>query len=150
MSQLGKVIHSNKSHASTVATGEGLPALSKRMVEKIVAGEYVEFAELPPAKGKSKGLPQALEGQVVIVQAAELASSRRLIPDLATWSQCFNLFAAVVVKQQPERAKSLFAYSSLIARCSSKYRWPSWVVYGSMTRILDKKLQSLATLTGQR
>ena len=129
MAQLGNAIQSGKSHASSVATGEGLPALSKRLVEKIVAGDYVDFSELPPAKGKSKGPPQALEGQVVIIQAAELMSSRKIIPDLATWSQCFNLFAAVVVKQHPERARSLFAYSSLIARCSAKYRWPSWVVY---------------------
>ena len=129
MAQLGKAFQSGKSHASSVATGEGLPALPKRLVDKIIAGDYVDFSELPPAKGKSKGPSQALEGQVVVIQAAELMSSRKIIPDLATWSQCFNLFAAVVVKQQPERARSLFAYSSLIARCSAKYGWPSWIVY---------------------
>ena len=130
MAQLGKSIQSSsKSHALTVATGEGLPALPKRMVDKIIAGEYVDFFELPPAKGKSKGPPQALEGQVVIIQAAELNSSKKVIPDLATWSQCFNLYAAVLIKHHPGRARSLFAYSSLIARCSAKYKWPSWVVY---------------------
>ena len=39
MAQLGNTIQSGKSHASSVATGEGLPALSKRLVEKIVAGD---------------------------------------------------------------------------------------------------------------
>ena len=42
MAQLGNAIQSGKSHTSSVATGEGLPALSKRLVENIVAGDYVD------------------------------------------------------------------------------------------------------------
>ena len=37
-----------------VSIGEGLPALSQRLIEKIKAGEYVDFSDLPPAKGKSR------------------------------------------------------------------------------------------------
>ena len=31
----------------------GLPCLSQRIIDKIVAGEYVDFSELPPARGLS-------------------------------------------------------------------------------------------------
>ena len=55
--------------------------------------------------------------------------SRKLIPDLATWIQCFSIYAAVITTKEPERAKNLLAYMSLIAKCSLKYKWPSWVVY---------------------
>ena len=55
-----------------ISLGSGLPALSKKMVAKILANEYVDFSELPPAKGKGHAVPQSLEGQVVVVQAADL------------------------------------------------------------------------------
>ncbi len=55
-----------------VSIGPGLPSLPKRLVERIGTGEYVDFGELPPAKGKSRPLPQAGEGQVVVVQATDL------------------------------------------------------------------------------
>ena len=114
---------------SMAATGEGLPSLPKRCVKKILAGEFIDFAELPPAKGKVKSIPHAMEGQIVVIQAADLAESRKLIPDLATWIQCFSIYAAVIITKEPERAKNLLAYMSLIAKCSLKYKWRSWVVY---------------------
>ena len=115
--------------SAMVATGEGLPALPKKWVEKIQAGEFVDFAELPPAKGKVRGTPNSLEGPIIVVQAADLMESRKLIPDFATWVQCFCVYMAVVCSKEPERTKNMLAYLSLIAKCSLKYRWPSWLVY---------------------
>jgi hypothetical protein len=112
-----------------VSIGTGLPALPKKIVEKIRASEYVDFSELPPAKGKGRPLPQSLEGQIIVVQAADLIHTRRIIPDLATWCQCFVLYTATVVTAQPSRLLDLMAYQSLIAKASQKYKWPSWVVY---------------------
>ena len=40
-----------------IATGEGLPALPKKWVEKIQAGEYVDFAELLQLKRKRREHP---------------------------------------------------------------------------------------------
>ena len=74
-------------------------------------------------------IPQAMEGQVIVVKAADLVQSRRLIPDYATWSQCFALYVAAVASHQPERLPDLMAYQALIVRASKKYRWPSWLVY---------------------
>ena len=112
-----------------VSPGPGLPPIAKRVAELMKAGEYVDFAELPPAKGKGKPTSHNWEGQVVVVQAAELVQARRLIPDYATWSQCFAIFVAVVGQHQPGRIAELMAYNAIIARASRKYRWPSWVVY---------------------
>ena len=42
--------------------GSGLPALSKKMVAKILANEYIDISELPPARGKGSTMPQSLEG----------------------------------------------------------------------------------------
>ena len=112
-----------------VATGVGLGALPKKLVEKIKANEYIDFTELPPAKGKSRPVPQSLEGQVLVVQAADLLQARKIIPDLATWLQCFALYVATLALSQPSRVPEMMAYQTIIAKASQKYRWPSWIVY---------------------
>ena len=55
-----------------VTLGPGLPALPKKIME---ANLYVDFAELPPAKGRSCPAPQTWEGQLIVVQAADLFQS---------------------------------------------------------------------------
>ena len=112
-----------------VSIGTGLPALQKKLVDRIRANEYIDFAELPPAKGKGRPVPQSLEGQIIVVQAADLMHTRKIIPDLATWCQCFAVYVAVLIPHQPSRLEDLMAYQSLIAKASQKYKWPSWVVY---------------------
>ena len=112
-----------------VCIGAGLPPLPIKMVERIRANEFVDLAELPPARGKGKLMAQPGEGQIVIVQAADLMQSKRTIPDFATWSQCFGLYVAVLAAAHPGRLADLMSYQSLIARASKKFRWPSWVIY---------------------
>ena len=128
LAQLAKQ-HEESPAAAQVSVGLGLPAITKKLLQKIRANEYVDFGELPPAKGKTKSVPQSLEGQVIVIQAAELYKQRKIIPDLATWVQCFALYATVILAQEPERRADLMAYASIIAKASQKYRWPSWIVY---------------------
>ena len=90
---------------NVVVTGEGLPSLPKKCVEKILAGEFINFAELPPAKGKVKSTHNAAESQIVVIQAADL---RMLIPDLATWIQYLcSIYAAVIISKEADCAKKL-------------------------------------------
>ncbi len=117
-----------------MSVGTGLPALPRRLVDRIRSGEYIDFTELPPAKGKGKTPAQMGEGQIVVVQAADLAATRRTIPDLATWIQCFSLYVAVLAPSQPEVIPELMAYQAMIAKASQTYRWPSWLVYDQSFR----------------
>ena len=71
-----------------VPTGGGLCELSKKLLEKIQAEEYVDFNELPPAKGKGRSLAQGWEGQVVVVQAADLVKPAR---SFLTWPLGYNV-----------------------------------------------------------
>jgi len=54
--------------------------LPKKLVLRMQAREYIDFTELPPAKGKARPVPQAAEGQVVVVQAADLMQARKITP----------------------------------------------------------------------
>ena len=114
----GRLVGQGEPQQALVNLVPGLPALPRRLVEKIRANEYVDFAELPPAKGKNRPPSQAGEGQIVVLQAADLAQTRRTIPDLATWLQCFCVYVAVIAERQPERVPELMAYQAIIAKCS--------------------------------
>ena len=114
---------------AVVPLGQGLPALPKKTVDRIRSYEYVDFTELPPAKGKMRAIPQSVEGQIIVVQAEDLMQSKKLIPDLPTWLQCFALYVTVAAKHQPERIPDLMAYMNSIAKASKIYKWPAWVVY---------------------
>ena len=127
----------------TVCPGPGLPLITKKVMEHIQRGEYVDFAELPPAKGKGKLPAHGLEGQVVVVQAADLVRSRRIIPDLATWMQCYAIYVAVKGAHSPDGVPELMAYQAIIAKASRKFKWPSWVVYDQNFR------QEAASCAGQ-
>ena len=112
---------SSQPPALLVTIGIGLLALPQNLIARVLANEYINFLELPPAKGKGRPMPQSLEGQVIVVQAAELLQARKIIPDLATWVQCKVPRTAAGIK--------LMAYQTIIAKASQRYRWPSWVVY---------------------
>ena len=114
-----------------VMLGVGLPALPKKLVDKIEAGKYIDFTELPPARGKPRSILPAVEGQVLVVQAVDLLQSCQVIPDLATWLPCFAIYAA---SMQPSRLPDLLAYMSIITKTSQKFLWPSWVVYDQNLR----------------
>ena len=118
--------------SDTIVVVPGIPALKRAIVDLIRADRYVDLGELPPAKGFSKpltSLHHCLEGQVVLIQAADLLHSKKVIPDYATWAQCFSIYTAVVLTAHPERASSLLMYNAAIAKLSKKFKWPSWIVY---------------------
>ena len=121
----------------TVIVAPGAPALKRSMVQLMLSGAYVDFGELPPAKGFSKplsALTQGMDGQIVLLQATDLAQSKKLIPDVATWVQCFSLYAAVLIAKSPERAPSLLSYMATICKFSKRYKWPSWIIYDEQFR----------------
>lgn len=90
----------------------GLPSISKKLL-KIWANEYMDFGGTAIRLG----------------EVEELYKQRKIIPDLATWVQCFPLYATVIWAQEPERMPDLMAYASNIAKASQKYQWPSWIFY---------------------
>ena len=117
-----------------VLVAPGLPSVPQKVIDKIKRGEYIDFNELPPARGLSKSLPPHLEGQLVIVQADDLAVSRKLIPNFETWSQCFAIYAAVRIASDPSKAGDLMAYSHSVASMAKKFPWPSWILYDQAFR----------------
>ena len=118
---------------SLVSIGRSLPLLPRKLIQQIKAGEFIDFAELPPAKGRQI-TPANYNTQILFVQLQDMGQQRKLIPDYLTWSQCFAIYTAVVGPEQPHRIPEFMAYQLEIAKCAKKYKWPSWVIYDTNFR----------------
>ena len=69
----------------------------------------------------------------------------KIIPDLATWIQCFGLYAAVLLKQRPEKASELIAYMTM-HYCKGQCE----IQMAFMARTSDRKLQETLPYPGQK
>ena len=120
--------------STDISLGRGIPPLSKKLVEKIFSWEYVDFTELPPARGLSK--PHHTPGpNILLVQTAEsIQGQKKIMPDLHTWMQCFSIYVSVLAIKFPQHVPELLAYSREIMRASRQLKWPSWVIYDTSYR----------------
>ena len=114
---------------SLIPIGEGLPAIPRNLLQKIRVNDYIDFTELPSAKGSPRSKPHLMEGRVLLVQWQELENHMKAISDFATWAQCYAVYTAVILQCQPHRAADLMAYLVKTANNSKRYCWPSWLVY---------------------
>jgi len=65
-------------------------------------------------KGKGQSVPQALEGQVIVVQVADLMQTRR---SFLIWQPgCFGLYATVLLKKRTGKFSELIAYMTTLQR----------------------------------
>ena len=55
-------------------------------IENIKAGDYVDFLELPPAKGKGRAFSQDWDPWILLLQVQQTENPHRLIPDFPTWA----------------------------------------------------------------
>ena len=98
-----------------VLINKGLPALLKRLLDKIGVDEYINYTDLPPARGKLRSLPHYLDSQLLLVQLQDVEDSRCIISDFLTWVQCFTVYAAALCIQQSQRFAQLMTYQSKMA-----------------------------------
>ena len=130
--------------------GYGIPSIPAKTKERILSGEYIDFAEFPPAKGRTCPLsfPSPEGNNIILVNAADLVQQKKLIPDIGTWVQCYTIYMGVICSSQPDRLPDLLGYLSQITRASQRYKWPSWVIFDQNFRLqlADTGVDKLAHL----
>ena len=115
--------------AGPVKLGAGLTALPGLLAGKIRRGEYVDFAEFPPATPDGTPSGSHSTEQLLIVQAADLRWSRRKVSDVGVWTRCYILYMGAVAKEEPGRLLDLLGYMDAIIRASQKFAWPACEEY---------------------
>ena len=113
--------------AAETSLGRGIPTMQRKLVDKILNWEYVDFNDLPPARGNKTSASGT-------TKRAAMTNQRKLIPDLTTWMQCFSVYTSVLATRDTEHIPELLAYSRDIMRASRQFKWPSWVIYDATYR----------------
>ena len=111
---------------------EGLPPVPYKLVARILKGEFIDMAEL--LRDNLEAQRRASAVAQVGAAAASIAKSRREVPDLMSWVQCFGTYIAVVTSQFPHRIKELLAYQTLIVREAWRCGGRAWLAYDSHFR----------------
>ena len=109
---------------------EGLPPVPSRLVARILRGEFVDMAEL--LRDNLEAYRRA--GSSQSNQSTSGGRSRREIPHLLSWVQCFGVYMAVVTSKFPMRIRELLAYQTLIVREARRCGGRGWLAYDTHFR----------------
>lgn len=110
---------------------KALPVVPAKLVRKILKGEYVDMAEL--LKDNMEVERRRLGGDASAAPFPSRAS-RREVPDLLSWVQCFSLYAGVVTSRYPEKIKELLAYQATIVAEARRCGGRGWLLYDTAFR----------------
>ena len=111
---------------------EGLPPVPAKLVGRILKGNFIDMAELlrDNLEAERRGVFQDSAGS----SSSSHGRTRREVPDLLSWVQCFGLYTAVVGSQHPDRALKLLAYQTLIVREARRCGGRGWLTYDTVFR----------------
>ena len=112
---------------------ETLPIVPAKLVRKILSGDFVDMAELLKDNMEAERRRHASEADPTQGHLGQ-PPTRREVPDLMSWLQCFSLYAAVVCNKYPEKAREMWAYQALMIsefrRCGGR----GWQLYDTAFR----------------
>lgn len=118
---------------SSFVLSEALPVVPAKLVKRIWKGEFVDMAELLKDNMEAERRRTAIEGESSQGLLGQ-RGSRREVPDILSWLQCFSAYAAVLCSRYPAKAKELWAYQATMIsehrRCGGK----GWSVYDALFR----------------
>ncbi len=127
-----------------VWVGDGLPAIPKKLHERMTKWEFVELAEIRPAGSLDAVNPEPDPQQYIITRDLEISRARRKpIKDISTWVQCFAIYVAAMAKQHAELVPEMLAYMLAVMRAQKEFEEPAW-------RLYDIAFREKAASTGNR
>eukprot|EP00731_Ephydatia_muelleri_P032349 Em0023g856a len=127
-----------------LSVGNGFPPLTKRLVERIQALEFVDMADLRPAQWQEVLDPEPDPRRYVILPGLEVARAKKKpVEDIRTWSMCFTIYTATVGIKHPEMTSDMLAHMLHILRSHREYEEPAWREY-------DVRFRQLAAVSGNK
>ena len=118
---------------SIISSLVGIPAIPQKIVQRILAGDYVDIAELCPDSWRMEELLfQQSSGHTDC--SATPRPRKKPVTDILTWTECFSTMAAVITTKDPGKAPQLFAYLRTIVRASQTFEGLAWVAYDTQYR----------------
>ena len=133
---------------SMEVTSSGLAALPKKTVGKTLAFEYIDFNEFPPSEGEESVLATVARRASCGSTSSRPGADQNVDPRSGNVDPVFFSVAATLLPHHPGRLAEFMAYQSIIAKTSTRYKWPSRIIYDQSFRqdVESNPSQSLATV----
>ena len=120
-----------------------LPPVPPRVKEKIISGEFVDFATLLPSAMFS-GSIGADTSKCLTVQLTPMGNDLSVRPQppakkitsFTSWMEAWNIYLAILIDHSPVRAPQLVAYQRIITSASAQYPLAAWLNYDIQFRTL--------------
>ena len=117
-----------------------------RVRQRIVKGEFIDFDgllhdSLLPLRHSASPSPSvslrvmhepSMAGEILIAQ--QRPANRRVVRDLSSWMEAWNIYITVVIAHYPARALELLAYQRTICDASSRFPAHCWLRYDASFR----------------
>ena len=125
--------------SETLPTSVARRGVSRKVMESIRKGEYVEFDSLISDCTFSFSALSA-EDEYALAHTKQTDGSAGLaivkakkahtkVTDLQTWTMAWSIYAAILVEHDPSLAAPLLAYQCVIAEAAGTYRTSAWLAY---------------------
>ncbi len=125
---------------------EALPVVPAKLVRRILRAEYVDMAEL--LKDNMEAERRRWQQEGASSQGPFMGRvTRREIPDVLSWLQCFTTYAAVVTARYPEKTRELLAYQAMIISEARRCGGRGWLLYDAAFR---QQIRSFETVDFSR
>lgn len=119
-----------------VFIGSGLPVLPKRLVDKMVTGEYINFNELipfcDPGAGEEPALASAPE-HYLFPGLGIIRPGHKIEYSFLQWASCFVTYMAAL-SANGKNVTHMCAYFNVILKASREYTDDMWKHYDVMYR----------------
>ena len=127
-----------------------LPPVTPRIRDKIISGEFVNFATLLP-NAMFSGSTGTEASKSLTVQLTPVGNdlsvrpqpSAKKINSFASWMEAWNIYLAILINRSPARAPQLVAYQRIITSASTQYPLAAWLNYDIQFRTLAASDTSL-------
>ena len=108
--------------------GPGFSPVPYKIVSQIVAGKFIDLAELLSVNlRESEAEPQLLfDGRIVL---SSTKRPKRKIDDILAWSEAFSIFSLILATHFPSRWRDLTLYKLLILRTYRQFQGNAWLAY---------------------
>ena len=117
--------------------GPGYAPISAKTVGAVVAGKYINLADLLPAENSyafdESNEPQLLlDGRLVLTGTVK--KPRKEITDIVSWVEAFAIYSLIVCTSSPHRWRDLATYKLLILRTYRQFQGYAWLAYDKAFR----------------
>ena len=127
----------------TTSTDQLLPPVPPRIRERIIKGEYIDFATLLPSIMFSSSLELDSTTSFTVQLphnngnlSVHPTAKTRKITSFSSWMEAWNVYLAVCIDHMPSRAPSLVAYQRIITSANTLHPLESWLHYDVQFRTL--------------